>query len=152
MKSILTKSLLTCSFSILCSMVFAQFEPKQPDPKPQQNPEVVEPNKDVVYEIVDEPAEFPGGLEALKKYMAENLKYPETAKEKGLEGKCYIQFVVSLDGKISNVKIRKGVVDCPECDKEAVRMVEAMPLWKPGKVNGRAVSSLFSLPVLFKLS
>ena len=87
-----------------------------------------------------------------KRYLAENIKYPQTAVEMGLEGKCYLQFVVSENGYISNVRVKKGVTDCPECDQEAIRVVKSMPKWTPGKVNGKAVNSTFSLPVSFKLN
>ncbi|MGV3612764.1 MAG: energy transducer TonB [Fluviicola sp.] len=126
--------------------VFSQ-EPTAPEPK------VVEPmnSQKVIYEVVDEPAGFTGGMAALQKYIAENLIYPETAKESGLQGKCFLQFVVSENGYISDVKVKKGVTDCPECDKEAIRLVKGMPKWKPGEINGRSVNSVFSLPVSFKL-
>ncbi|WP_343637545.1 TonB family protein [Fluviicola sp.] len=114
--------------------------------------EKVEKKEEVIYDIVDEPAEPNGGMAALKKYLAENIKYPQTAVEMGLEGKCYLQFVVSENGYISNVKVKKGVTDCPECDQEAIRVVRAMPKWTPGKINGKAVNSTFSLPVSFKLN
>lgn len=114
--------------------------------------EKVEKKEEVIYDIVDEPAEPNGGMAALKKYLAENIKYPQTAVEMGLEGKCYLQFVVSENGYISNVKVKKGVTDCPECDQEAIRVVKAMPKWTPGKINGKAVNSTFSLPVSFKLN
>jgi protein TonB len=114
--------------------------------------EKVEKKEEVIYDIVDEPAEPNGGMAALKRYLAENIKYPQTAVEMGLEGKCYLQFVVSENGYISNVKVKKGVTDCPECDQEAIRVVKAMPKWTPGKINGKAVNSTFSLPVSFKLN
>ena len=127
---------------------FAKIDPTPPKPKEEK----VEKKEDVIYDIVDEPAEPDGGMAALKKYLAENIKYPQTAVEMGLEGKCYLQFVVSENGYISNVRVKKGVTDCPECDQEAIRVVKSMPRWKPGKINGKAVNSTFSLPVSFKLS
>jgi periplasmic protein TonB len=118
--------------------------------KPREE-KVVEPEEPKVYTYVDEPAEFPGGTAALKRYLAENMKYPQTAVELGLEGKCYLQFVVSASGNISNVTVQRGVPDCPECDKEAVRVVKSMPKWRPGKNGGKEVHSTFNLPVVFKL-
>ena len=124
----------------------------EPEPAAtKQEPAVVE-EQEPIYDIVDEPAEFPGGLAALKRYMMENLKYPQTAVEMGLQGKVFLQFYILEDGSITGIKIKKGVVDCPECDAEAVRLVKSMPKWKPGKVNGKAVNSTFSLPVSFKLN
>ncbi|MNK09764.1 Gram-negative bacterial tonB protein [compost metagenome] len=127
---------------------FAKVDPTPPKPKEEK----VEKKEEVIYDIVDEPAEPPGGMAALKRYLAENIKYPQTAVEMGLEGKCYLQFVVSENGYISNVRVKKGVTDCPECDEEAKRVVRGMPKWTPGKVNGKAVNSTFSLPVSFKLN
>lgn len=100
---------------------------------------------------VDEPARFPGGMEKLPPYLRDNLHYPEIAIQLGLEGKCYLKFVVSKVGDISDVTVVRGVEDCPECDKEAVRVVRSMPLWTPGKINGRPVKSEFNLPITFKL-
>jgi len=107
--------------------------------------------RDEVYSLVDESADFPGGIAKLKEYMKANLMYPETALELGIEGKCYLQFIVSAKGNISNVKVIRGIPDCPECDKEAIRLTKAMPNWTPGKINGEPVNSLFNIPISFKL-
>ncbi len=147
MKFNLKKLILISALHFICGVAFSQ---NDPPPEAPPKPERVE-KEPVIYDVVNEPADFPGGLVALKKYMADNLKYPETAKENGLEGKCYLQFIVSENGYISNVKVKKGVTDCPECDMEAIRLVKAMPKWIPGKVNGKVVNSIFTLPVLFKL-
>jgi TonB family protein len=106
---------------------------------------------DVVHSYVEELPEFPGGMTALKAFIDANLKIPEVALDQRIEGKCYLQFVVSAQGNISNVKVVRGVPDCDECDKEAIRMVKAMPKWKPGKIEGKPVNSTFNLPVSFKL-
>lgn len=116
-----------------------------PVPKPQS---VQEPE---IFEVVEEPASFPGGMEALKKYLSTNLVYPQTAKDAGISGKVYLKFVISDKGTISNVKMMKGVPNCSECDKEAIRVVKSMPNWIPGKNKGKAVNSVFTLPVTFKL-
>lgn len=121
-------------------------------PVEKEKEEVVEKKEDnTVHLYVEESAEFPGGMGALKQYLADNIKYPQTALELGVEGKCYLQFVVSASGNISNVEVKRGVPDCPECDKEAVRVVKNMPHWKPGKNGGKAVHSVFNLPVTFKI-
>ncbi len=150
MKSILTKPLLFGSFTLICSLTFGQVGDPVPEPAPK-SVEPVKPQEPVIYDVVDEQAEFPGGKEALMEYLKKNLKYPESAKENGLEGKCYLQFIVSEHGYTSNVKIRKGVTDCPECDQEAIRLVKGMPKWKPGKINGKSVNSIYTLPIVFKL-
>lgn len=108
-----------------------------------------EPPKDPVAVYVDEPACFPGGMDKMKPYLLEHMKYPQTAIELGLRGKCYLQFVVSKTGDISDVKVTRGVTDCPECDREAVRVVKGMPRWRPGKIKGEPVNSQFNLPITF---
>ncbi|WP_300666786.1 TonB family protein [Fluviicola sp.] len=105
-----------------------------------------------IYSVVDEIAEFPGGTAMLKKYLADNLRYPPAAKELGISGKAYVKFVVSKEGEILNVQIIKGVPDCNECNTEAIRLVKKMPKWKPGKFQGKPVDSYFNLPVEFKLN
>jgi protein TonB len=114
--------------------------PAEP-PVPRQGP----------YQVVDEYAEFPGGMAALRKYLSENLVYPPTAIEKELEGKCYIRFVITAKGKITDISIARKVPNCPECDQEAIRLVAGMPDWKPGKVNGKPVDSIYNLPIMFAL-
>lgn len=104
-----------------------------------------------ILEIVDEPAEFPGGMDAMREYLKKNMMYPMSAKEAGIQGKCYLRFIVNTDGSISNVRVVRGVVDCPECDKEAMRVVKNMPNWKPGRMNGKDVKMYFTLPIAFKL-
>jgi protein TonB len=118
-------------------------EEKKPEPEPEPEPEI--------FKYVEESAEFPGGVNAMRKFLAENIVYPQTARDLGLEGKCFLTFVVSSSGNISNVTIQRGVPDCPECDKEAVRVIKNMPKWKPGKNGGKAVNSTFNLPVTFTL-
>jgi len=127
------------------SMVVQGHDPVQPAPDAIPAP----PRE--IHTVLDEPAEFPGGNGALNTFLKENLKYPETASAKEIEGKCYIRFVIDAEGTISDVKVMRGVVDCPECDEEAMRVVKMMPKWKPGKSKGKAVKSYYNLPVKFKL-
>jgi TonB family protein len=108
-------------------------------------------DQSVVYSYADQHAEFPGGIEVLKAYVDTNLNIPEIAIQNGIQGKCYLQFIVSAKGNISNVKVIRGIPNCPECDQEAIRVVKAMPIWVPGKINGKPVNSRFYLPVSFKL-
>jgi protein TonB len=102
-------------------------------------------------EIPDEPAQFPGGHTEMMKFLNSKIVYPQVPAELGIQGKCFIKFVVSKKGDISDVKIMRGVEDCEECDKEAVRVIKSMPLWRPGRVKGKAVDSYFNLPVKFAL-
>lgn len=97
------------------------------------------------------PASFPGGEQAMKKFLSENLKYPQEAMDLGLEGKCFLEFEVNTNGKLSGVKVLRGVRDCPECDREAMRVVKTMPDWIPGQLNGVAVICRMRIPVQFRL-
>lgn len=98
----------------------------------------------------DTPATFPGGEFKMVEYLRDNLKYPESAKKKGIEGKVYIQFVVEKDGSIADVKVMRGV--CEELDAEAVRVIKAMPKWKPGEQEGKPVRTTMMLPINFKIN
>lgn len=104
---------------------------------------------DEVFVVVEEQAEFPGGMEAMYAYIQKNLVYPEKAKEKGIEGRVFVQFVIEKDGSISNVKILRGIGG--GCDEAAMEMVKNMPKWKPGKQKGKPVRFQFTLPIKFEL-
>ena len=107
-------------------------------------------NDSVVFEVVEEMPDFPGGQSALMEYLAKNIKYPATAHENGKQGRVIVMFVVKKDGSISDVKTVRGVD--PYLDKEAERVIAAMPNWKPGKQRGQAVNVRFTVPVTFRLS
>ncbi|NVO21201.1 MAG: M56 family metallopeptidase [Bacteroidetes bacterium] len=113
-------------------------------------PVVKEDDGKTVYKVVDKMPEYPGGPDAMSKYMVGAIKYPKTAVEKGIMGTVYITFVVEKDGAISNVKVLRGVGG--GCDEEALRVVGEMPNWIPGKNKGKAVRVQFNLPVKFALS
>ena len=91
---------------------------------------------------------FPGGN--VQKWISKNVKYPVLAMENGIQGKVYIQFVIEKDGSITDVKVVRGVD--ASLDKEAVRVVKAMPKWKPGKQRGKPVRVSYTLPINFQLS
>ncbi|MBP5535905.1 MAG: energy transducer TonB [Bacteroidales bacterium] len=116
---------------------------------PVEVKEEVEVVEEEIFQIVEENPEFPGGESALYKYLNDNLKYPTVARENGITGKVYIKFVVEKDGSISRAMIRKDIGG--GCGAEALRVVNAMPRWKPGKQRGKAVRSEFTLPVSFEL-
>lgn len=103
-----------------------------------------------IFDVVEEQASFPGGMDALKKYLGDNLKYPPMAKESGVQGKVYVQFVVFKDGNVGDIKVLRGIGS--GCDEEAIRVVKGMPKWEPGKQRGRSVSSRFTLPINFRLN
>jgi len=98
---------------------------------------------------VDQLPEFPGGEDELIKFLTENMNYPELAREKGTEGRVVIGFVVNKEGEIDELKLKRGIGD--GCDKEAIRVVNKMPKWKPAKFNGKPVSVYFDLPIQFDL-
>ncbi len=106
-----------------------------------------QPEENYILNIVEQMPVFPGGYDALQKYISTNLHYPENALAKAIKGVVYLSFVVSVDGSIKDVSIAKGI-DL-DCDKEALRLIVAMPAWKPGRQNGRPVSIRYSFPVTF---
>ncbi len=111
---------------------------------------VAENTDDVIFTIVEQQAQFPGGLEGLSKFLNKNIKYPPAPRRMGIQGSVYVSFVVDREGVISDIKLVKGIHT--DCDNEAMRVVKMMPPWKPGKQNGRAVKSRFVLPIKFKLA
>lgn len=102
-----------------------------------------------IYDIVDEMPVFPGGDYELIKYIDENLNYPQDAIERGIQGRVFVKIIVEPNGIISNAKIIRGLGY--GCDEEAVRVVESMPNWKPGRKNGETVRVNMAIPVNFKL-
>ena len=106
-------------------------------------------NTDEVFKVVEVDPEFPGGEEALYKYLAENIKYPEKAKNNKVEGRVYITFVIEKDGTVSDAKVLRSVNE--ELDAEALRVINAMPKWKPGTQRGVPVRVQYNIPITFKL-
>ena len=105
---------------------------------------------DVVYTIVDKEASYPGGIEALNTFLARNIIYPTLAKQKNIQGKVIISFIIEKNGSISNIKIIKDIGE--GCGEEGVRIVKLMPKWKPAQQKGEPVRQQFVLPVLFQLT
>ncbi|WP_258105470.1 energy transducer TonB [Marinoscillum sp. MHG1-6] len=103
-----------------------------------------------VFTIVEDPAEFPGGLAAFYKYVGDNMKYPSQARRMGIEGRVYVQFVVDKDGTVTEVQAVKGIG--AGCDEEAERVLQNCPKFKPGKQRGRPVKQRMVIPIVFKLS
>ena len=112
--------------------------------------EEVEEVEEEVFLVVEDDPEFPGGLSALSQYLASNIKYPQLAKENNITGKVFVSFVVEKDGSVVQVKILRDIGG--GCGAEAVRVVKAMPKWKPGKQRGKPVRTQFNLPVDFSLN
>lgn len=113
----------------------------------QQEEEKAEESQ--VFFIVEDMPEFPGGELALRKFIANAIKYPVIAQENGIQGKVYVNFVVDKDGSITAAKIARGVD--PSLDKEALRVVNSLPKWKPGMQRGKPVKVSYTVPISFVL-
>ena len=106
-----------------------------------------EEEQDKIFEVVEQQPQFPGG--SVNGWLADHIKYPVVAAEIGISGRVVVQFVVERDGSVSQVRVVRGVD--PSLDKEAQRVISSMPKWIPGKQNGQAVRSRFTVPVTFRL-
>ena len=110
---------------------------------------VVSQKNDQVFDVVEQMPEYPGGMQALFEFLKENIKYPEDAQKQKVEGRVLAKFVVETDGSISNIEVVKQAF--PSLDAEAVRVIQAMPKWKPGRQKGQAVRVKFVMPINFSL-
>ena len=108
---------------------------------------VVSQSNQSVYDQVEQMPEFPGGMPAMIEYLQTNIKYPKDAIKQNVGGRVMVMFVVEADGSLSNVRVARKVFT--SLDSEAVRVVKAMPKWKPGQEKGRPVRVNFTLPVVF---
>lgn len=103
-----------------------------------------------IMEVVEVPSQFPDGEQACYAWLAQNIRYPAEAQQKGIQGRVFVQFVVNTDGSIVDVKAVRS--PDPLLSKEAVRVIQAMPKWKPAMLGGKPVRSRFNLPIMFRLS
>lgn len=131
---------LTLSFNLLNA---------QTNGKPDVNNTQNNASKEDFYKVVDKMPEFPGGMNEMMNFLAQNIKYPDKAKEKGIEGKAILQFIVEEDGSVSHITILKNPGE--GIGEEAKRVVGLMPKWKPGENEGKIVKVQFTIPVSFKL-
>lgn len=134
--------LLSVMFFIASNTAFSQEDSTGVDTREDAKEEVI------FIDPVLQP-EFPGGSIALSKFLQRNIRYPEEAKKNKVQGKVYVKFVVQVDGSISDIKVLRGIGS--GCDEEAIRVVEAMPKWKPGEKDGKPVPTEFVLPFSFRL-
>lgn len=102
-----------------------------------------------IFTLVEVMPEYPGGEEAMRRFIGNNLIYPQMAKQTGIMGTVYASFVVDYTGKVRDVRIMRGIGG--GCDEEVVRIIQMMPDWEPGKQDGKPVNVLFNLPVKFVL-
>ena len=106
-------------------------------------------SKDGVYFEVEKMPEYPGGIDALKNDIINNVKYPEEAKKKGIQGKVFVSFIVDEKGKVSDAKVVRGVD--PALDKESIRVIGNLKDWTPGMEKGKAVKVSYTVPIKFAL-
>ena len=166
MKTILATSLLLSLSVVSVTAASAQVVPPPPpatdvievietEPEYIDDINVAEPDSqlvdgEVVYKVVDQMPSFPGGNQALFRYLQENLKYPSIAQANGIQGRTLVSFVVEKDGSITDVQVVRSAGD-PSLDREAVRIIRTMPRWRPGKIQGQEVRVQYTVPINFKL-
>lgn len=105
--------------------------------------------EDEIFAVVEEMPSFPGGDAALMSYISKSIKYPSIAQENGIQGRVICTFVINRDGKVTNAEVIRSVD--PSLDKEALRVINNMPAWKPGKQRGKPVRVKYTLPIVFRL-
>ncbi|MCB0496741.1 MAG: energy transducer TonB [Cyclobacteriaceae bacterium] len=120
------------------------------DPAANEQDNVRISSDDTIYDKVEQMPSYAGGMNKFAQYMQENLKYPEEAKRKGIEGKVFVEFVVDKNGQITSENVLKGIG--AGCDAAALELVKNAPSWKPGIKDGEAVNVKMVLPVSFKLN
>ncbi|GAB3703325.1 energy transducer TonB [Spirosoma flavus] len=123
--------------------------PEAAEPTVQEKAMEVIPKPEQPFLTAEQQPEFPGGMDALRSFLGKNLKYPRAAASAGVSGRVYISFVVNTDGSLTDVQVLKGVGF--GCDEEALRVVNKMPAWRPGKQSGRTVRVKYNLPITFTL-
>ena len=117
------------------------------DETSSQKPQVTQ---DTIYRVTEVMPEYPGGPNEMMKYLQENIKYPQSAKDNKIEGRVFVTFVVEKDGSISNAAVLRGIDK--ECDAEALRVVSSMPKWNPGQQDGKNVRTQFTIPIIYKFN
>jgi protein TonB len=151
MKSVIKRKFILSILLLANNFLFAQTQNKK---ETMQAPSVAveEAPQDETFVFVEQMPEFPGGQKALMQYLSSNIKYPEECRKMGVEGKVFVKFIVDKTGSIINTQILRGVADGKLLEKEALRVIQAMPKWTPGKQSGKVVDVYFTLPISFKLS
>ena len=130
-------------------MVVTGYAPEEKEQPVKQEETKIQPQEEVIFQVVEEMPQFPGGMAEAMKFLAKNIKYPVAAQQAKIEGRVIVQFVVERDGSISDVHAMRGVN--PDLDAEAIRVVSLMPKWKPGKQRGKAVAVKYTMPIMFRL-
>lgn len=125
-----------------------QVSPRSTDVSNRYSTDMSDPN--AVYQVTEQMPEFPGGDEKLLDFIKKNLRYPKEAIQNNIQGRVICEFIVEKDGTLSNTKIVRSL--SPECDKEAIRIINAMPKWEPGRMRNVRVRTIYTIPVAFRLS
>lgn len=107
-------------------------------------------NQDSIHRVTEVMPQYPGGPNEMMRYIQENIKYPQSAKDNKIEGRVYVSFVVEKDGSITNAAVMRGIDK--ECDAEALRVVSSMPKWTPGQHKGENVRTQFTIPIYYKFN
>ncbi len=144
------KTILTLCLLAFASRLSAQTDIAPPPPPPPPPPPKCDTGGPTL-SFAEEMPQFPGGQEAFTRYLQTNIHYPDSAKKYGREGTVYVYFEVRKDGTIQNVKCQKGVPKAPDLCDEAIRVVAAMPNWKPGVMDGKPVTVSMTIPLKFSL-
>ncbi len=118
---------------------------------PAEKPAVVEQEKDVPFVLVEQMPKFPGGENAMFKYISDNIVYPKSAQKSGIAGTVYIFFIIDKKGNVTSTEVRRGVPGGEELNAEALRVIKEMPQWEPGYQNGKPVSVQLTVPIKFTL-
>jgi protein TonB len=148
------KTLLTIGIVLFSYMSYAQIANDAAVSTKQNAEEIVVKDEGVkvfegeIFKVVEEMPEFPGGAAKMMEFIQKNIQYPMTARENGIQGRVFVNFVIEPDGSITNVTAIRGIGG--GCDEEAIRVVQSMPNWKPGKQRGVAVRTSFTVTVIFK--
>ena len=130
-------------------MIVTAWAPEEKEKPVNKEASKVAPQEGVIFQVVEEMPEFPGGMGEAMKFLGRNIKYPVVAQPAKIEGRVIVQFVVERDGNLSNIHVVRGV--SPELDAEAIRVIGLMPKWKPGKQRGKEVAVKYTVPIMFRL-
>ena len=140
---------LLCAALLSPSASSAQVVTQEPLDEVVQPAPPVEEGAEQIYDIVEEMPEYPGGQEAMFKFLSQSIVYPQEMVDAGVRGRVYVEFIVRQDGGITDATVLRGVAG--PLDQEAIRVVKTMPKWMPGRQNGKPVDVRYRLPIMFQL-
>ena len=150
-KGSVIKVLLTLPVFALLILLNTQCDNVKPNDGKQSAPATeVETIQDSIHRVTEVMPQYPGGPNEMMRYIQENIKYPQSAKDNKIEGRVYVSFVVEKDGSITNAAVVRGIDK--ECDAEALRVVSSMPKWNPGQHKGEVVRTQFTIPIIYKFN